>query len=293
MNTAQAKQIKITDYLNDEGIHPTKMQENDFWYCSPLRQETTPSFKVNDRANIWYDHGLGQGGNILDLVMAMHHLETISQALGKLLERAPSPPAESFSFQQQKTSSGIAIMKISPVCNSALVEYIKSRHINLETAQRYCKDIYYAVNCKNYFSVGFRNDCGGYELSNPYFKGSVSPKDITTIRQSKDACLVFEGFWDFLSFLTIKGIREAQHDVAVLNSVANLSKALEFVSTHKVVFAYLDNDEAGKRAVQELKTVCKNVSDQSDFYAKHKDLNEYLCSRNRGKEKQLRRGIRR
>ena len=293
MNVLQAKQIKITDYLNSEGISSTKIQGNDFWYCSPIRQETTPSFKVNDHANIWYDHGLGQGGNILDLVMAMHHLETVSQALGKLSETTPSSPADSFSFQQQKISSGIAIVKITPVSNSALVEYIKSRHIDVETARRYCKDVYYTVNGKNYFSVGFRNDSGGYELSNPYFKGSVSPKGITTIRQSKDNCLVFEGFWDFLSFLTIKGIREAQHDVSVLNSVANLPKAIDFIASHKDVYAYLDNDEAGKRTFQELKSVCKNVSDQSEFYAKNKDLNEYLCHRNREKEKQQRKGIRR
>jgi DNA primase len=293
MNAAQAKQIKITDYLNGEGISPMKIQGDDFWYCSPLRQETTPSFKVNVRANVWYDHGLGQGGNILDLVMAMHHLDNISQALSKLSGKMPSSPAESFSFQQQRTSSGIAISKITPVTNSALVEYIKSRHIDIEIAGRYCKDIYYTVNGKNYFSVGFGNDCGGYELSYPYFKGSVSPKGITTIRQGKDTCLIFEGFWDFLSYLTIKGIRETQHDVVVLNSVANLSKALEFISPHKEVFACLDNDEAGKRAVQELKTVCKNVTDQSVFYANFKDLNDYLCRKNQVQEKKKSKGFKR
>ena len=292
MNSAQAKQIKITDYLSSEGFSPTKVQGGDFWYCSPLRQETTPSFKVNDRTNVWYDHGLGQGGNILDLVMAMHDLEAISQALGKLSGKTPLPTMQSFSFQQQKASSGIVVLKITPIGNSALIEYIKNRHIDLEIARKYCKDVYYTVNGKNYFSVGFGNDCGGYELSNPYFKGSASPKGVTTIRQSKDACLVFEGFWDFLSFLTIKGIQETHHNVAVLNSVANLPKAIDFIASHKDVYAYLDNDEAGRRAVQELKSVCKNVSDQSEIYARHKDLNEFLSNRNREKEKQQRKGFR-
>jgi len=293
MNAVQAKQIKITDFLGGEGIRPIKILGDDFWYCSPLRQEKTPSFKVNDRANVWYDHGMGQGGNILDLVMAMHRLETVSQALGKLAGKTPyRRPAESFSFQQHKTSSGIAVLKITPVSNSALVEYIKSRRIDVKTAEQYCSDVYYAVNGKNYFSVGFKNDCGGYELSNPYFKGSVSPKGITTIRQDKDTCLVFEGFWDFLSFLTLKNIRELQHDAAVLNSVANLSKGIDFIASHHKVFTYLDNDEAGKRAVQELKSVCKNVSDQSEFYAKHKDLNEYLCNKEPLPEKQVRKGFR-
>ena len=293
MNSSQAKQIRITDYLNSKSIRPRRIQGNDFWYCSPLRQETIPSFKVNDSANIWYDHGLGQGGNIIDLVMAMHRLETVSQALEKLSRTTPFPPAQSFSFQQQKTSSGIVILKTTPVNNFALVEYIKSRHIDIEIARKYCKDVYYTVNGKSYFSVGFGNDSGGYELSNPYFKGSISPKEITTFRNERDTCLVFEGFWDFLSFLTIKGIMEAQHNVAILNSVTNLSKAFDFIASHKYVHAYLDNDEAGKRAVQELKSVYKNVSDQSEFYARYKDLNEYLCNQIREKEKRRHKGIRR
>jgi len=292
MNSIQAKQIKITDYLNSVGIRPTKIQGDDYWYCSPIRQETKPSFKVSDRANVWYDFGLGQGGNILDLVMMMHRLESISQALGKLSEKQLSRPAESFSFHRQKTSSGIAVMKITPLSNSALVEYIKNRHINIEIAQRYCKDIYYTVNGKNYFSVGFRNDSGGYELSNPYFKGSVSPKDVTTIRQGKDACIVFEGFWDFLSYLTIKGIQESQFDVAVLNSAANLSKAFEFLASHKEIYAFFDNDDTGKRAVRDLKTVCENVSDQSEFYANYKDLNDYLCNKKQILEKKKSKGFR-
>jgi len=141
------------------------------------------------------------------------------------------------------------------------------------------------------FSVGFRNDCGGYELSNPYFKGSVSPKGIISIRKDKDTCLVFEVFWDFLSLLTLKNIRKLQHDVAILNSVANLSKGIDFIASHKKVFAYLNSDEAGKRAVRELQSVCKNVSDQSGFYAKFKDLNDYLCNNKLLSEKQIRKGF--
>jgi hypothetical protein len=53
------------------------------------------------------DHGLGQGGNIPDLVMAMHRLENVSQALSKLSDTTPSSsPAKSISFQKQKNIFG-------------------------------------------------------------------------------------------------------------------------------------------------------------------------------------------
>jgi DNA primase len=42
-------------------------QGTNYWYYSPFRNETQPSFKVNERLNVWYDHGMGEGGTILDL----------------------------------------------------------------------------------------------------------------------------------------------------------------------------------------------------------------------------------
>jgi hypothetical protein len=62
-------------------------------------------------------------------------------------------------------------------------------------ANQYCREVHYQNSAGKFFSVGFLNDKGGYELSNkPNFKGCISPKDITTFRNNADACLVFEGF---------------------------------------------------------------------------------------------------
>ena len=62
-------------------------------------------------------------------------------------------------------------------------------------------------NGKPYFAIGFPNTAGGYEVRNPFFKGCVAPKDITHIRQQgvpRNMCYLFEGFMDYLSFLTIR-----------------------------------------------------------------------------------------
>ena len=42
--------------------------------------------------------------------------------------------------------------------------------------------------------------------------------------------------------------------------------------------AFLDNDEAGRKATAELKAACRNLSDQSVHYRPHNDLNDYLRS---------------
>lgn len=81
MNLNQIKNIKITDYLYSKGIQPTKIKGIDYWYISPYREERRPSFKVNDDLNVWYDYGTGEGGNIIDLIMRMYNLNSVTEVL--------------------------------------------------------------------------------------------------------------------------------------------------------------------------------------------------------------------
>src|SRR4051812_48653599 len=67
LNFSESKKIPITEYLARLGFEPAKVRGNDYWYRSPLRDEKDPSFKVNAKLNLWYDHGSGEGGTILDL----------------------------------------------------------------------------------------------------------------------------------------------------------------------------------------------------------------------------------
>lgn len=143
----------------------------------------------------------------------------------------------------------------------------------------YCREVHYAINGREYFAVGFRNDAGGWELRSERFKGSVSPKYITTIDNRSDTVVAFEGFTDFLSYLSME--KRLQPDAAVLNSVVNLPKAIPFLKRHSMIHAFFDNDEAGRKATAELKRLCPNstVIDRSNLYREHKDLNEYLQTR--------------
>lgn len=55
MTIAEAKQIRIVDFLVQLGHRALYVKSGQHWYLSPLREERTPSFKVNDRINEWYD----------------------------------------------------------------------------------------------------------------------------------------------------------------------------------------------------------------------------------------------
>lgn len=61
MNVQQAKSIQIADYLRRLGYFPRVETARELWYCSPLRNERTPSFKVNLEYNSWYDFSSSHG----------------------------------------------------------------------------------------------------------------------------------------------------------------------------------------------------------------------------------------
>ncbi|KAA6315126.1 DNA primase [termite gut metagenome] len=231
MNTLNT--ISIRGYLSEMNIHPV----NYGMYYSPLREDCNASFKVDYTKNLWKDFGNNEGGTLIDLIMRMEHC-SFREAASKLEKKYTGIGVDSFSFhgnhQDRQQEQTMTILKVQPITHPALIDFVKERKIDWELANQYCREIHYRIQNRNYFAIGFRNDKGGYELSNPSgFKGCISPKDITTIRNNHDICLVFEGFWDFLSYLTLQNIRQTKHDAVILNSIANVSKAIDFIKPHE------------------------------------------------------------
>jgi hypothetical protein len=253
---------------------------------------------VDTRINTWHDFGTGERGNIIDLVLRMENCN-VQTALRKLsdfyaCDNTEHRAAPSF-FQSKNILSGnpaTIILNIQPITHPKLIEWARERKIDLRLSNMYCREIHYQNQSGNHYSVGFVNDKGGYELSSPpNFKGCIAPKEITTIRNNSSVCLIFEGFWDFLSYLTIKKQERTSHDVAVLNSTANAEKAVPFLKTHAEIYAFLDNDDAGRKATELIKSVCQSVKDCSSKFAGHKDLNDYLCGKKQVQEQRKKRGM--
>ena len=231
------------------------------WYRPPLRQEQTPSFKVNTERNLWYDFGTGGHGDIIDLVCTLNHcnFSEAMQHLGSSAERETT----NFSFGGNKVTSSPAssleLLSVRPLTHPKLSEYISKRAVNLSVARKYFSEINYSVYGRPYFAIGFPNDKGGWELRNPFSKGCIAPKAETTFAQGSEHLQLFEGFMDFLSWQTIKP--DAASDVVVLNSLAILSKVAPRLGRYQVVESLLDNDEAGRKALDVLRQFCPKVID--------------------------------
>ena len=278
MDAKAINKFPIREYLASRGIRPAKDRSYCGLYHSPLREDHMPSMKVDYDKNLWIDYGAGEGGTLIDLVMHMERCDA-GEAMRRLEQWIDGGPISSFigkNTAPQRPPS-IVVERVRPLENPALLDYLMERGIDLDTARMHCSEVHYRVADKSYFAVGFRNDAGGWELRNRYFKGCTS-KAPTTRRGDYPTCLVFEGFMDYLSFLTLKRNPNPPHNIVVLNSVTNLAKAVPFIASHERVYTYLDNDEAGRKATSELKAACRNISDQSVHYRPHNDLNDYLRS---------------
>jgi len=284
MDIQHIKQIAITDYLQQQGYTPALIQGIHYWYCSPLRKESTPSFKVNTERNQWYDFGTGEHGDIIDLVCALHRCTT-SEAI-RLLSGAKQVAHQEFSFGGKRKFSErkLEILSAQPLSNPYLLRYLAARAIPLPVASAYCSEVLFQNMNRTYYAIGFANDALGWEIRNMYFKGCIAPKAITTIKRESDRLQIFEGFMDFLSLQTLHP--SSTCDAIVLNSLALLPRIQEKIKGYKQVESFLDNDDAGRKSFEVLKQFYPQIIDGSVRYRTYKDLNEWLVSKSQLKEKQ-------
>ncbi len=151
-------------------------------------------------------------------------------------------------------------LKSKELQHPALLELLAQRKIPIDLAKSYCEEVHYNLNGKYYFAIGFENN------------------------------LVFEGFMDFLSYLTLKKrvyTQKPPQDYHILNSVHNVEKLLSKLNAYEKIYCFLDNDISGKATFEKIaKQFSKQVIDQSIYYSNYKDLNDFLCARERRFEKQ-------
>ena len=228
----EIKSIPLADFLSQLGHEPTARKGTRLWYKSPLRQEHTPSFKVETTLNCWYDFGLGRGGNIIDLAAEMYQSTDLRYLMRCIADSCPVPSVQTVasSYPQRHSAPSMERFEIVPLEHRALVAYLQERGIPAHIARAKCKEAHYSVNGRFYFAVAFENISGGRELRNRYFKGCRGRKDISYLPWARDGpsteCAVFEGFIDYLSALTLGIISGADAIILQCHQGCALSQRL-------------------------------------------------------------------
>ena len=283
MDIEKIKETPIADFLGRLGFHPVKKRGAVLWYHAPYRGDKSPSFKLDTRKEKWFDFGMGEGGDIFTLAGKLIPSADFIRQAQYITEtmNLPKPEVKGTEFQKDFPDGEPQFrnVEVLPLGHYALRQYLAERSIPFEVSSRYCKELHYDLRNKRYFAIGFPNDKGGYEVRNKFFKGCMAPKGTTFIKANNESsreCNVFEGFFDFLSAVAINH-DAAQKDNLILNSIIYLRKSTDLLSQYDHVHAYLDNDDAGRKAVQTLKDCLgEKVIDHIADYKGCKDFNEFL-----------------
>lgn len=209
---------------------------------------------------------------------------------------------------EYRSESTIEIREISKkITSKSLRRYeIEDRGIHPDILDKYCSQVKYTVEYQSagqlkkmtYMAIGFPNRNGDWTLRGAPCAGNEkgikrsTGMDYTVINEGGDFVMadqehtpsknvvVFEGFNDFLSWLSWRGqLEPVNTDVVVFNSTVNRAKAMDFITSHENVYTYLDNDKTGIKHTQIIEEECKkkdgvNFKDCSYFYAK-KGLDDF------------------
>ena len=279
MNIQQIKEkYTCLDYLGDRVVRKVA---NGYLARCPWRDDKNPSLTVSLNGRGWKDQATGEHGNLIKMVQRCLNTKDLSRVCAVFGSITP------FSFHQSKIldkgkekGNGFAFCDIVPLQNRVLYAYLGARRINTTIAKQFLKEAHYGFKVREdgryLFALAYANDKGGYELRSNFYKGSTSPKGITTHWFIDGApVVVFEGFFDMLSFATLCG--GVKHNYIVLNSIVNKEAALEVLKNlSNQVYLCLDNDRGGDDATSWFLHQLPLAKDIRQRFAPSKDVNDYL-----------------
>ena len=283
MRFNQAASLNLLEYAHQNGLKLAQRHSDEVYFYSPFRSETKASFCINVTKNKWFDHGLGQGGDLVELVRLMHGLPSRGAALGYLNRTQARRPRK---LAIVRIPDKKPLPTIKPLKNPILLAYARSRGISAAVIGQWCGEVYYrpAGRDKNVFALAFGNDAGGIEVRNAKFKGCLGSKAMTSLSVQANAMgvvSVFEGVFDFLAWVEHQGHATLPHDVVVLNSTVAVDGCIDAVNSvgYTHVHLYLDNDATGQETTARIQQRVTGpvVVDHSVVYNRYKDYNEYTC----------------
>jgi DNA primase len=281
-----AKSVSMIAILQSIGYLPKYSSPKETFFISPFRDERTASFSVDEKQNLWIDRGVTnkyeKGDSPIGFVKLYFDL-SFPAAVEWLLKFNGEHNA-TVTIREIEKEPALQLLTVRNIKNPYLISYAESRRISFAVLSQYCKEVVYKHTASNriYTAIGFKNNADGYELrfkgkdNGKDFKACLGKKDITFIDNFQSDLLVFEGFFDFLSFIELD-VHKFQANYLILNSIALLNR-FDFRPVNGI-YSYLDNDKGGREAYDQIKQLHqpKHIINASAWnFPEHKDLNDYL-----------------
>ena len=279
MNCEEVKEkINIRTVLESFHLFPVKENRKTAFYFALDREEKIPSLSVDFVKNKAFDFGTGKRYDVISIVQQMNQC-SVSEAL-KYLEKFEFFVQKEIQNKETKQQKEYKILKVSEIQHPALIQYLKSRKVYEQ--KELVNEVEYELNGKKYFGIGFFNNSGGVEIRNKYSKICLGKKDVTLIKNElniSNEIVIFEGFFDYLTYRNLEKTNNSTCDFLILNSTAIIFKVEELLKEYDKISLFLDNDGNGEFVKSKIQYQYNNVEDCSLLYQNFKDLNEWNCSK--------------
>ena len=203
------------------------------------------------------------------------------------------PVSKQISQSAYRQAPALKVVSSAFISDDTLLRYASGRGISEDILRLYCREVAVRKGRSNSVQsyIGFPNNGDGFVLrsaeSGPCGKRCtnsaptyLSPDGILIAEPADCTVAIFEGFFDFLSFIER---RRSTHgiipdcDICVLNSVTNMKRSLDFILGHESIDLFLDNDKAGRDTSEAIIKAAPgiDVMDHSGEYAGYGDFNEF------------------
>ena len=279
MNCQEVKEkINIRTLLESFNLFPAKENKKTAFYFAFDREEKIPSLFVDFVKNKAFDFGTGKSYDVISIVQQIKKC-SVSEAL-KFLENFDFSLQKKIQNEETKQKKEYKIHNVREIHHPALIQYLKSRKVYEQ--KDLVKEIEYEMKGKKYFGIGFFNNSGGVEIRNKYSKICLGKKDVTLIKNElnvSNEIVIFEGFFDYLTYRNLEKKENSNSDYLILNSTAMLFKVEEILKEYDKISLFFDNDAKGNDTKEIIQKKVKNVEDCSLIYCDYKDLNEWYCNR--------------
>lgn len=296
------------------------------WWFSPFRpDERTASFVIHTSRNTWHDFArtekVDAHGGIIDLWADFHNrnrsdTETRKQAWREIIERFGNAEISRLkTFQAQNIYKSPKEHSDEPrykllrepgrIWMKSFKEELSRRHLTLAAIEPYLKQAYIEDQHtqKRFNAFAFENDKGGFEISTYNvktgysFKNCIGPKSPTSyLSGNSDTALIFESFWDFLTWIEINKTTKSIYDFIIANGTGQSMAVVDIILNQqeviKKLLIYQHNDisknettglTAGEQFTQGICDSVENhqitVGTMNEQYHGYKDLNEWWMNK--------------
>ena len=289
------QEILISQYLANLGIYPVRKSGDELFYHSPLRNDKNASFTVNDARRVWFDHGSGEGGSIIDLVMQLQKTDTRGAIKCLSCINPSTDTSTNFHFSDNEIKGKTPKHQITttkPLDNNlAITMYLQERGIYeaAKKSERILEVYYDYINeggdKKRFFGAGWENESGGFDVRSKYGKVCIKNKGISLVG-SGDKINVFEGMINFLSAVTYRTVSLKDRNI-ILNTTSLAEKAIIYIQglgVSEQINLFCDNDKAGNECTEKFKDAFPHSEDKRYLFAGFLDYNEKLMNDNSQKK---------